>query len=305
MGAMGLATAAQESDSDSRPSPAGSQLDSTALPSPFLQADLELLVGNVQRPNGIAWHDGHLMTVCAGDWTLYRISDRTGYTISFVYGVRDGNALWVEDTPEGFDIWVPDPDQALLWKVDHLRSAPDIISRDLGAPWGITRWDSESFLITDTQNNSIKRVSQQGEVQEVISGLRSPTGIASADERVYFANGGSARRGIEYTEWEAGQFSALKPLVGGLQNISSIEMGSDGKLYFAYALGTRGVIGRVDPQLCIAEGCSSDDIELVLFADILAPLSITLSDDLRLFLHSRFRPEIYWLQLPYRQAEDA
>ena len=40
------------------------------LENPFTQDDLELLVGNVQRPNGITWHDGELYTVCNGDWTL-------------------------------------------------------------------------------------------------------------------------------------------------------------------------------------------------------------------------------------------
>ena len=116
---------------------------------------------------------------------------------------------------------------------------------------------------------------------------------------IYFANGGSARRGIEWLEiQDDGSVSEPNPLVTGLQNTTNIILGSDGFLYFAYALGTRGVIGRVHPEDCLAGGCTSADTEMVVFSDITAPLSITLSPDLRLFMHSRFRPEIYWVQVP-------
>ncbi len=272
---------------------------SLALDSPFLQGDLELLVGNVQRPNGFVWHDGSLFTICNGDWTIYKIDDRTGDTITFVFGVRDGNTLILEDTEAGFDIWTPDPESGTLWKVDQRRAAPAAITAELESPWGIARLDSSQFLITDTRVNGIVTVGENGERSEVHSELRAPTGIVKHGSRVYFANGGSARRGIEYFSVEAdGSYSDIKPLVSGLQNTTNLALGSDGKLYFAYALGTRGIIGRIDPTLCLDSGCSGDDVELVVFSDIPAPLAITLSDDLRLFLHSRFRPEIYWLQLP-------
>ena len=62
--------------------------------------------------------------------------------------------------------------------------------------------------------------------------------------------------------------------------------------------GTRGVIGRVDPTLCLETGCGNADVEMVVFSDLPAPIAFTLSPDLRLYLHSRYRPEIYWLQLP-------
>ena len=287
---------AQETAPAAEPAPT---LASLALESPFLQGDLELLVGNVQRPNGFVWHDGSLYTICNGDWTIYKIDDLTGDTITFVFGVRDGNTLILEDTEAGFDIWTPDPEAGTLWKVDQQRAAPAAITAELEAPWGITRLDSSQFLITDTRVNGIVAVSEAGERIEIHSGLRAPTGIVKQGNLVYFANGGSARRGIEYFSVEAdGGFSDVKPLVSGLQNTTNLALGSDGKLYFAYALGTRGVIGRIDPTLCLDAGCSGDDVELVVFSDIPAPLAITLSDDLRLFLHSRFRPEIYWLQLP-------
>ena len=75
-------------------------------------------------------------------------------------------------------------------------------------------------------------------------------------------------------------------------------MGADGYLYFSYALGTRGVVGRIDPSQCHESGCGNQDVEMVVFSNIPAPLAIALSDDMRLFLHSRYRPEIYWAQLP-------
>lgn len=272
---------------------------SANLENPFLQDDLELIVGNVQRPNGLAWHDGNLYTICNGDWTIYKIEDLTGDTVTFVFGTRDGNTLLVEDTAAGFDILVPDAEYGAVWKVDQSRSAPARLTTSVEAPWGIARLDATRLLVTDARQGSIIELSDSGVQREIQSQLRAPTGIATNEGAVYFANGGSARRGIEYFELEAsGGYSEIKPLVGGLQNTSNILMGSDGKLYFAYALGTRGVVGRVDPALCHESGCANSDIEMVVFSDIPAPLAITLSDDLRLFLHSRYRPEIYWLQLP-------
>ena len=294
---------AQETGSTTEPNPAdaiaSTTLTSIALENPFLQGDLELLVGNVQRPNGFVWFRDSLYTVCNGDWTIYRIDDRTGETITFVFGTRDGNMLLMEETTAGFDILVPDPENGTVWKVDQARSAPARFTSAVTAPWGIARLDDSRFLITDVRTNSITEVAENGATRLVHSELRAPTGIVRHENMVYFANGGSARLGIEYFEiLEDGDYSVVKPLVSGLQNTTNIMMGGDGKLYFAYALGTRGVVGRIDPTICHESGCSNSDVELVVFSDIPAPLAITLSDDLRLFLHSRFRPEIYWLALP-------
>ncbi len=296
-------TFGQGSESATDPEGAGDEAGASgnglALDSPFLQDDLELLVGNVQRPNGIVWHDGNLYTVCNGDWTIYKIDDLTGDTITFVFGTRDGNMLLIEDTAAGFDILVPDPDNGTIWKVDQSRSAPARLTIAIEAPWGIARLDGSRFLATDVRGNSIIELSDTGQARTVQDELRSPTGIVRRQNRVYFANGGSARRGIEHFQIaDDGAYSEVLPLVTGLQNVTNIVMGSDGKLYFAYALGTRGVVGRIDPARCHEISCSNSDVELVVFSDVPAPLAITLSDDLRLFLHSRFRPEIYWLQLP-------
>ena len=286
------------SDADDSASTAG---DSQAAKpeNPFLQSDLELMVANVQRPNGIVWFDDSLYTVCNGDWTIYKIDDRTGDTITFVFGVRNGANLIAEATETGFDLWIPDPDTGMLWMVDQRRLSPVSIRADLPAPWGITRLNDDRFLVTDTRANSIVSVSIAGELSTVHSELRAPTGIVQDDEIVYFANGGSARKGLEYFELTEDEgYTEVKPLVSGLQNTTNVALGADGYLYFAYALGTRGVVGRIEPTKCLANGCSNQDVEMVVFSDIPAPLAIALSDDLRLFLHSRYRPEIYWVQLP-------
>lgn len=262
---------------------------------PFLQSDLTLLMGNVQRPNGLVYFDGSLFTVCSGDWTIYKVDAETGDSISFVFGVRDGNSLIAESSEAGFDLFVPDPDSGALWQLDQRRQAPVKVAEELAAPWGITRLDDDVLLVSDTRANAVFAINGGGEQTELVEGLRAPTGIVRHEDRVYIANGGSARRGIEVFDLESGE---LKPLVSGVQNTSNIVLAADDLLYFAYALGTRGVVGRVDPLLCLDDGCGSDDIEPVVFSDVPAPLAITLSDDLRLFLHSRYRPEFYWVQLP-------
>ncbi len=270
-----------------------------ALDTPLLQDDLQLLVGNVQRPNAMVWFEDHLYTVCNGDWTIYQIDDQSGDTITYVFGIKNGHSMLMESTAAGFDLWVPDPDSQTLWKVNQDRLAPENVFSQLEAPWGIARFDENSLLLSDTKANAIVQVTEAGKANTIASELRSPTGIAIDESRIYFANGGSARRGIEWIQLEEnGAISQPRPLVKGLQNTSNIIVGADGLLYFAYALGTRAVIGRVNPADCLEEGCSGDETEMLVFSDLPAPASMALSSDLRLFLHSRFRPEVYWAQLP-------
>ena len=266
---------------------------------PYTQADLALIVANVQRPNGMTFFDGHIYTVCNGDWTIYRINTATEDTISFVYGVKDGNSFLVEGTDAGLDIWAPDPNSNTLWRLDHRRESPVAVAGELAAPWGIARLDDNHLLVSDTRDNAIYRISEIGRKEAVASGFRAPTGLAVDDNRLYIANGGSARRGIEWIAFDAdNEASEPATLVNGIQNASNIALASDGYLYFAYALGTRGVIGRVDPRACLDEPCGNADVEMVIFSDLPAPIAFTLSPGLRLYLHSRYRPEIYWLQLP-------
>ena len=88
-------------------------------------------------------------------------------------------------------------------------------------------------------------------------------------------------------------------LVSGLQNTTDVQLGADGYLYFAYALGNRGLVGRVDPKVCQANGgCTNDQVEIVLFSDLDAPLAgLTITPDMRMFVHTMFKPEIYWAKL--------
>jgi hypothetical protein len=273
---------------------------------PFTQTDLSVLTGNVQRPNGAIWHNDRIYAVCTGDWTIYELEDDTGSTQTYIYGVRNGHSLYIEDLSETeIDIWVPDYDTNSLLHVNRSR-APQSIAANLEGPWGIAYLDEEHFLITNLAGNNIVLVSRDGEVQEVVNDLRSPTGVAVNEEFVYVANNGSARRSIEWInkdELIEGDSPVPEPLVTGLQNTTGIVLGPDELLYFAYALGTRGVVGRVDPEVCREQGgCSNEQVEIVLYTELAAPLAgLTISPDKRLFVHTIFRPEIYWVQLEQEQ----
>jgi len=269
----------------------------------YTQADLSVLVGNVQRPNGIVWFDNHLYTACNGDWTLYRVDDTSGETITFVFGLQNAHDMVAETTDDGFNIWAPDFDTNRLLRIDQRQGAPlEITSDKLDGPWGITPINDEHFLISNVRGNNIVMTNRLGEVTEVINGLRSPAGMASDGDYVYVANNGSARRAVEW--FNANDLSEdevtdiTQPLVSGLQNASSLVMAEDGFLYFTYALGTRGVVGRVDPVQCRDDGCTNEDVEIVVFTELQAPLAgLTITPDMRLFVHTIFRPEIYWVRL--------
>jgi glucose/arabinose dehydrogenase len=198
-------------------------------------------------------------------------------------------------------VWVPDSDTSRLLDVDQTR-APSPSADNLSTPWGITLLDADSFLITSLGANALLHVTRDGGVQTLVGDLRSPTGVALDADRVYVANSGSSRRAIEWVSREAllnGEDAVLQPLVRGLQNVSNIVVASDGYLYFAYAIGARGVVGRVEPGDCVDNGgCDNDQVELVLYTDLSAPLAgLTISDDMRIFVHTLFRPEIYWASL--------
>lgn len=272
--------------------------DSTFM-EPFTQSDLNVLIGNVQRPNGFGWFGDNIYAVCNGDWTLYEINGTTGSTRTYIFGVRNAHDMHIEGTSGAdIDIWIPDFDLNALLRVDRTRAPVEIVG-GLEGPWGIAYYDDNQFLVTNLSGNSISMISREGEVTNVVGELRSPTGIVYEDGSVYFANNASARRSIEWFEMDedTGEVE-IQPLVSGLQNTTNLVMGPDEKLYFTYALGTRGVVGRVDPQECLDEGCSNDQVEIVLYTELAAPLAgLTISPDMRLFVHTIFRPEIYWVQL--------
>lgn len=279
------------------------------LPRSFTQEDLSVLVGNVQRPNGIVWFEDQLYTACNGDWTLYRIDSRNAQTITFVNGVQDAHQLHAEATETGFNLWIPDADTNRLIRLDQSRFAPTVIaSEGLDTPWGIVELDEEHFLISNLRSGNIVIANREGEIQLAVEGLRNPAGLARHDDVIYVANNGSARRAIEWFDVsdldDEGPVEGItQPLVSGLQNVSNVVIAEDGYLYFSYALGSRGVVGRINPTQCYEDGCSNDDVEIVVFTELPAPLAgLTISSDMRLFVHTIYRPEIYWVQLPQVDA---
>ncbi len=268
----------------------------------YTQDDLTVLTGNVQRPNGITWHDGNLYAICNGDWTIYEINAESGSTITYIFGIRNAHTSYIENiNSTEIELWVPDFDTNTLFRVNRNR-APIPIATNLDGPWGIAYFDSDHFLVTNLLTNTVSRVNRNGQNTTVISGLRAPTGIVVDDEYIYIANNGSARRAIEWIERDAVETGETnitpQPLVSGLQNTSNLVMAADNYLYFTYSLGTRGVVGRINPEECRDTGCTHDQIEIVVYTELAAPLAgLTISPDMRLFVHSIFRPEIYWVDL--------
>lgn len=291
------ATATAETETESQ------RFAVSSIETPYNQEDLSVLVGNVQRPNGILWLNNNLYTACNGDYTLYQIDAITGRTVTLVFGVQNAYTLYGEETPQGYNLWIPDFQTNQIVLVDQRRTAPRVIVRQgLESPWGIALFDENAFLVTNVRGNNIVHVTRTGEVQPVMQDLRSPTGIVVEGDKVYVANNGSARRAIEWFERSTLQPNSetapsAKPLVSGLQNVHNLVLGGDGYLYFTYALGTRGVVGRVQPEECL-EGCTNEAVEIVVYTDIEAPLAgLTFSPDMRLYVHSIFKPEIYWVDL--------
>jgi hypothetical protein len=280
--------------------------DSGETPQPFTQEDLQLLSGNVLRPNGMFWHDGYLYIGCNGDFTLYRVDDTTGATITYIAGIENANELYVEGVTNDTNVWVPDYSRDTLTIVERGQSPPrtDLVS-DLAAPWGIESV-GDDFLLTLFRNDEVIRSTRTGETEVIATGFRSPTGIVIDDTTVFVANHESARRSIEWfdlndvADGEPLTDTDMQQLVKGLQFTTNLVMGPDGMLYFAYALGQRGVVGRVDPQACMeAGGCANIDVEPVVWTELQAPLvGLNITPDMRLFIHSQYGAEIYWLQLP-------
>ncbi|HRL10382.1 MAG TPA: hypothetical protein PKX07_00780 [Aggregatilineales bacterium] len=265
---------------------------------PLTQTDLTVITGNVQRPNGMVWFDETLFVVCNGDWTVYEIDANNGDTRTYIYGVRNGHALHAEQNNAGqLVLWVPDFDQNMLLEVNPVR-APRPVATGLESPWGIAYLNENEFLISNLGADNVVRVSRSGMVSPLIEGLRRPTGLAIDGNHVYVANNGSARRAIEWVDLN--DPGTINPLVSGLQSTTGLTLGPDGYLYFAYSLGSRGIVGRVDPEVCRENGgCGNEDVEIVLYTELAAPLAgITITPEMRLYIHTMFRPEIYWVQLP-------
>lgn len=267
---------------------------------PRLQSDLSVLTGNVQRPNGLTYLDGMLYIACTGDNTIYETNSVTGSTRTYIWGVMNAHTLFAErDSNDVLTLWIPDYQSNALTRIR--RGSLQTVVRNLDSPWGITDIDSEHFLVTSLRSNTVEQIDRDGQRQVIIEGLAAPTGIDTDGTYVYVANNGSARRAIEYYVLDNldDSESVGQRLVSGIQNPTGIQLASDGNLYFAYSLGTRGVVGRVDPETCRENGgCGNDQVEIVLYTELAAPLAgLTITPDMRLFVHTMFSPEIFWTQL--------
>ena len=272
---------------------------------PLTQADLSVLTANVQRPNGITWFNDTLYTACTGDGTVYEINSRTGQTRTYIFGVRNAQTLYAEeDENDILTMWVPDYINNTVARVT--RNGVEPVLSDLQGPWGISYVDEEQFLLTNLLSNTLNRITREGESEVVLADLANPMGLVHDGETVFVANYGSTRRSIEAYSLDAllngGETSAMDGspvLVSGLQNTTGLQLGADGNLYFAYSLGNRGLVGRVDPAECMANGgCTNDQVEIVLYSDLAAPLAgLTLTPDMRMFVHTMFVPDIYWAQI--------
>jgi len=308
---LAAVVAAQDAPADdtAAPAPVAQATETVNEPAvvqdPFIQSDLSILSGNVQRPNGIFWHNGNLYVSCNGDWTIYEIDAESGSTATYLWGVRNAHALHVEDDENGgISLWIPDFQKNELTQI-YQRSTRTIAA-DLEGPWGIDTHE-EGFLITNLLGNTVAFIDREGNGFEAVQGLRSPAGIVTDGDAVYVANNGSARRAIEWFEVDSisegtpldAANGDVQSLITGLQNPTGLVMGPDEQLYIAYSLGTRGVIGRVDPQMCRENGgCTNDEVEIVVYTDLAAPLAgLAISPDMRLFVHTLFSPDIYYADL--------
>lgn len=278
--------------------------DDGAQSEPFLQSDFNILLGDVLRPNGIYWHEGNLFTGCAGDWTIYRIDGSTGETVTYMFGVKNTHSLFVENVDDEAIVWAADFQENQVVRVDR-RTGLEAIHPNLGAPWGlIPSEDLETFYVTQWETDDLIQVDRLGEnIDVILTDLDDPAGMALDENILYVANNGDARRAVEWIDLND-EDPQPQGLVSGLSEVTNVILGPDNLLYMAYALGNRGVVGRVDPIACRDQGgCANVDVELVVWTELPAPLAgLVVTPDMRLYVHTLFGTEIYWLDLESRDT---
>lgn len=267
----------------------------------YTQGDLSIITANTQRPNGMTWIDGKLYTVCSGDWTIYEIDPEDKTTKQYIYGVRNAHSILGRSKGGENELWIPDFQQNTLVRIRQ--GSVTTVTSNLAGPWGIASINETEFVLSNLLGNTLIRIDESGNTEEIITNLKSPTGVAAQNDIIFVANTGSTRRAIEWYSLNPEASNASGILVSGLQNTTSITLAYDNMLYFAYALGTRGVVGRVDPAKCIEmNGCTNDQVEVVLYTELPAPLAgLTITPDSRLYIHTIFSPDIYWVQLSSKQ----
>src|SRR5690606_9898999 len=208
---------------------------------------------------------------CSGDFTLYRMDDTTGETVTYITGVRNAHMLYVDEGPT---VWVADFQSDTLWRIRR-EDGRVAIREGLAKPWGIAAsMHDDSFYITEWESDNLINITRDGEVTLIASDFVDPSGLVVTETEIYVANNANARRAVEWMEIdEDGQIGEPQPLVTGLQNVTNLTLGPDGNLYIAFALGTRGVVGRVDPETCKEASCTNAQVELVVWTELAAPLA--------------------------------
>jgi len=272
---------------------------------PFTQADLVRFEGRVARPNGMIWHKDKIYIICAGDQTIYQLYGTTGVTETYIHGITDAHTLYAEEDDGEFILWVPDYERGTLLRI----TATDIetMATDLVGPWSILYLNPTTFLISNRLSGTIEAVNRAGKRTEILTGLSLPTGIVRDGRYLYVANSGDPARAIEWYDLFADNNGEVADhlLIPGLVYVMGMQLGSDGKLYFAYSQNGLGAVGRIDPVECrLKGGCTADEIERVLVSDMNAPLAgLTFSPDGRLFVHQRHGTGLYWMSLNVPPAE--
>ncbi len=263
---------------------------------PLTQADLQSLTGNVQRPNGIGFYDNYLYIACTGDGTVYETNSETGQTRTYIFGVTNAHTIIPEEVDNELALWVPDYGENSIKRIT--RAGVETIAGDFEGPWGMIPYGEDNFLVSNLLGDHVDIVSREGDVDTLIEGLAGPTGLALDDEILYVGNNGSTRRSIEWFDLSDPEPTAA-PLLTGVQNTTGMQLAEDGYLYFAYALGTRGVVGRIDPVACRANGgCTNEQVQIVVYTELATPLAgLTVTPDMRLFVHTMFNPSVYWAQI--------
>ncbi|HML23454.1 MAG TPA: hypothetical protein PKD09_17495 [Aggregatilinea sp.] len=268
---------------------------------PLTQTDLVWFTGDVARPNGMTWLGDLIYVICEGDKTIYKMYGTSGETDTYIYGILDAYTIYAEEESGGnVLLWVPDYKAGKLLLVTV--GGVETIASALAGPWGLVPLGSTYFLVSDSLSGTVELVSRTGEVETFVDGLARPTGLEYDGSLMYVANSGSAERAIEWYELAAVRGDEPHPgdvLVRGLDNVMGLRIGPDGKLYFAYDEGGLGLIGRVDPAACQANGgCDADQIERVVVSELDAPLAgLAFSPDGRLFFHERYGDRLYWAEV--------
>lgn len=275
----------------------------TAAPTPLTADDLSTFSPPLQRPNGMTSVGGQLFVSCSGDGTIYLIDAETGEAASYVYGVANAHTLYAESVGDALHLWVPDYDAG---NVKHYTEAGvETLANGLEGPWGIARLSDEAFLVTGQRGDALSLVRRDGEHEVVLEGLDEPTDLvvdASAG-LVYVANGSGDDRAVEWYSLDDLRDGEPAPeggrLVEGLDSPTDIHAAEDGYLYVAYADGDEGLVGRVDAAACHERGgCAAEDVTVVIESGLPAPLAgLTTSPSGRLYLHTAYGEEIYWVQM--------